>query len=749
MNRRLFTTFVAAALLAGCLMIAGQARADVFVVNSTADIVDANPADGVCATSGGLCTLRAAIQQANALPGVHEIELPAGVFELTIAGPGEDAAATGDLDILRGMTIRGAGIDATIIDGLGGDRVFHAVAGLALTIQDLTIRGGDPGGTLGGAVFHPGPEGLSVARVRFEGNSSAGGGAIFHVGASLIVTDCFFQNDVTSGSGGAINKGGVGSLIIARTQFDAETANGPGGAVLYIGAATTTIVDSKFSNCRSGIGGAVYANGGSGLSVSNTPFESNQTTGLGGAIYYSGTGDVAITNCTLALGDGTSGAGACYIGTPGNLSISGSHIQNNSTSGTAGGVYFIGGGASNLSIQNSDFTDNTSIGPGGGLYATHGGTLTLTNVAVTGNIGAAAPGGGLYTAGHGAATISGCRIEENTLTSGPGGGWYDSAAGAVTITNTSISRNATHNGVPGGGYYAALPGGLTMIGCTVADNEASGPGADGGGLLYSSGIVANVTNSTFSGNSAGHWGGGVLAAGPMTFTNCTLADNSALAGGGAVYRAAGAVTLRNTILTNSPVGGNCGGGAMTSDGSNIDSGATCALAGVGDLNNADPKIGPLQNNGGPTFTRALLGGSPAIDSGSAVFCPGTDQRGVARPLDGNGDGVAACDRGAFEVQDCDHNGVDDFSELHNGLAADCNHNGIPDACDIASGLSHDCDGNGVPDECQVDSDGNGTIDACEPPPAPAPAPCGVCAPGVLMTTPLMLLGLSLLKRRRR
>src|SRR5439155_22233245 len=90
-------------------------------------------------------------------------------------------------------------------------------------------------------------------------------------------------------------------------------------------------------------------------------------------------------------------------------------------------------------------------------------------------------------------------------------------------------------------------------------------------------------------------------------------------------------------------------GSITSAGHNLSSDGSCGLAGAGDLQKVDPKLGELADNGGPTQTHALLAGSPAIDAGDNASCPGTDQRGTARPVDGNSDGVAVCDIGAFEA----------------------------------------------------------------------------------------------------
>src|SRR5262249_12990409 len=105
------------AVLGAVLLASGPSWASEFVVNSTADAVDAKPGDGVCATSSGVCTLRAAIQEANAHSGKDSITLPAGTYTLSIAGPAEDAAATGDLDITDDLILNGAGAETTIVDG--------------------------------------------------------------------------------------------------------------------------------------------------------------------------------------------------------------------------------------------------------------------------------------------------------------------------------------------------------------------------------------------------------------------------------------------------------------------------------------------------------------------------------------------------------------------------------------------------------------------------------------------------------
>lgn len=132
-----------------------------FAVNTLADGVDANVNDDKCLTAGGLCTLRAAIQQANALPGSYVIQLATGNHVLSISGAGENAGATGDLDIDPPLVIQGAGTGQTTVSGGGLDRVFdiaspagHVASDIdATTIRNLTITGGAAGSENGGGVL--------------------------------------------------------------------------------------------------------------------------------------------------------------------------------------------------------------------------------------------------------------------------------------------------------------------------------------------------------------------------------------------------------------------------------------------------------------------------------------------------------------------------------------------------------------------------------------------------------------------
>ena len=155
------------------------------------------------------------------------------------------------------------------------------------------------------------------------------------------------------------------------------------------------------------------------------------------------------------------------------------------------------------------------------------------------------------------------------------------------------------------------------------------------------------SHACISGNSSAD-GGGVWSWGTLTIQDSTLSGNSANSGGG-IYYIYGKLEAINTIVANSPSGGDCNI-PISDGGHNISSDDTCGFDPAnGSMPNTDPLLGPLQDNGGPTWTQALLWGSPAIDAGENNSCPPTDQRGVLRPLDGNGDGIAMCDIGSFEL----------------------------------------------------------------------------------------------------
>jgi hypothetical protein len=172
--------------------------------------------------------------------------------------------------------------------------------------------------------------------------------------------------------------------------------------------------------------------------------------------------------------------------------------------------------------------------------------------------------------------------------------------------------------------------------------------------------TAELANVTVSGNMSraafDSFGGGIWAGNTTQLTNVTLTNNQVVSlgdgspsvGGGI----SGSANVVNTLIAGNTatIGPDCSA-ALTSAGHNlIQDPEGCSITGAvtGNVLGVDPQLGSLQDNGGATLTHALLPGSPAIDAGTNDACPATDQRGVTRPQDGNGDTTAICDIGAYE-----------------------------------------------------------------------------------------------------
>jgi CSLREA domain-containing protein len=250
--------------------------------------------------------------------------------------------------------------------------------------------------------------------------------------------------------------------------------------------------------------------------------------------------------------------------------------------------------------------------------------------------------------------------------------FYVNAGVALMLTNLTVSGGAvTGAGVCGGGAFNN-GGTLAVINCTISGNHAD---YDGGGI-YSTGGPLLVMNSTFFSNTASHAGGGIeivdSAADVVNSTfsgnsatygggidvfefsvpttlnvvNSTFSGNSAFEGGG-IRNNAATVTLKNTIVANS-AGWNCDNyGTLNDGGGNLQYGGGTSDSCGATIPTGDPNLGALADNGGPTWTMALLAGSAALDAADNSTCLNApvnnlDQRGSPRRMD------AQCDIGAFE-----------------------------------------------------------------------------------------------------
>ncbi len=319
---------------------------------------------------------------------------------------------------------------------------------------------------------------------------------------------------------------------------------------------------------------------------------------------------------------------------------------------TTGMIVLFGGAASlphvtfkRLVIANGNIT--TGLNAGGAIQ--NFGNLTLDTVTLRNNLtsGAGAifqePCTGCLTP---TLYTTQCLFQNNTT----GGGAISVQGGIAKIAQSTFVGNSS----PSDGAIqiygnADFQVDVTIDSCTFVNNTATGFNAGAIGVeLLNPGSVVHIVNDTFTGNSvpaAGHGAAIYAAAAPLDITNCTIAGNNGGTAGGAVYFDARATPMNNTILASN-TGGNCsfGPGSTFAGGHNLQFGdSTCTGVTV-----ANPLLGSLSDNGGPTQTMALGTGSPAIDAADWTLAPALDQRGFARP-DGDHNGKVVPDTGAFEA----------------------------------------------------------------------------------------------------
>ncbi len=294
---------------------------------------------------------------------------------------------------------------------------------------------------------------------------------------------------------------------------------------------------------------------------------------------------------------------------------------------------------------------------GGGVF--NAGTLSLVNSRVSESY-ARNRGGGIYNFGNASLVLTRSTISGNSART-LGGGISNSAV--LTVMNSTVSGNTA--GDEGGGLNSSGSGQSTVINSTILGN-VSRPGGDDpdsiGGGISNSGVL-QITNSTVFGNSAFDKGGGLYNNGAMTIASSTVSGNEAATGGG-LYNVR-SVTLMHTLLsgnvagTSGPEAYNRFDGSVTAGNFNLL--GQDGIQGVVGFTPAPPDLVPnvalndivsqqLLPRGGATRTLSLVEGSPAVDAIPVAACTETtDQRGAPRRQDGNGDTVAGCDIGAFEL----------------------------------------------------------------------------------------------------
>jgi CSLREA domain-containing protein len=488
--KRLCCALLCALALVLCLHFARRASAANFNVNSLADTPDASLNDGVCADAGGACTLRAAIQQANADPPGDVIGFSVnGTINLTGALP----------DISNSMTINGPGSDKLTVrrDTGGVYRILTIKSGAMVMLSGFTISNGvAPAGPAtpvctGGGLFNSGA--LTTNDFNVSGNSTAGapagsatpvcpGGGIYNEGALAMTFSAVFGN--STGKGGttaaARNGGNGGGIANAGTLSMTHCA--------VFGNSTGKGGDADPDGGKGGDGGGIYNfNDGVHTSVATLTACGVDGNGTGGGGVFQGTGG------NSGSGSGGNGGGIANFTT---MTITGSHVDDNGTGSGADAQPTVKGTAG-------------SGGDGGGIY--NAGTLKAVNCVLDGNGTGGGGVGNNLTCGFGnggngggiaSPTGSTLKLSQSTVvnshagffggvcgTNGTGGGIYGSAG--VQIRSTLVARNSVgfpHSGMDVSGDSSFDSLGYNYIGannsscCSTSTDHGGVPSAPDLGL---------------------------------------------------------------------------------------------------------------------------------------------------------------------------------------------------------------------------------------------------------------------------
>lgn len=519
------------------------------------------------------------------------------LVDTTLDDPAADATVTDGFVSLR-EAVRAANEDRTFGDAAAGqsDEVDRIIFSPALSGKTIELKGAEL--TI--------EEDLVLEGLGQDQLTVSGGGT-----TRILWIDAEANVDISG---------------VALTHGKAPAGGGEdyGGAIVNFG--TLTIQGSLLSMNAALEGGAMLNVGAA--HVVNSAVTGNTALAGGG---IENVGELHVVNSTIS--DNAADNGGAIANYGGAVKVSASTLQNNHATGSGAAIFSFGG---NVILEKTAVTQNTAAADGGGVF-TGGGTLTVAQ----------------------------STFVENSAT---GGGGVATQDGNVTIEFSTFEGNSAT--FYGGGIHAVGVSSLNINSSTFTENHAG----RGGAVRSSVYTNTRIANSTFSGNVSLTDGGGIYNSGPLLVTHSTFTGNradadgdDALPEGGGIF--SGVEAQPGTTITNSIIAGNFHGSGQEPDDIGGLIGESSAFNLVGDAATAgglahgvngnivgnagsgtiditsvlDPQ---LADNGGLTLTHALVVGSPAIDAANSSLQ--YDQREWWRMVDGNGDGVAASDMGAYE-----------------------------------------------------------------------------------------------------
>ncbi|MDJ1183027.1 beta strand repeat-containing protein [Roseofilum casamattae] len=574
----------------------------------------------------GLVTLREAIIAANsdittdlgeAGAGADTIILQAGTFQFAIAGGGENASATGDLDISSNITIRGAGIDVTTIDAQMLDAVFNVLGTGTLTLENLTVTGGMATGDNNTFIETSPPNQIPplVFMMRPATSVRGNGISVLPNGVLNVTNAKISGNAITDDDSAAIfNYNGTVTLSNATISDHNGTAIGADlirNRASAGGTATFNVLNNSTISGNT-IGGnnqsyLIYNDGDNGIinmTFRDSTISGNATTGTRGKFLYSksrggGAGNLTIHNTNI-LNNSTSGTDSFFLQfdastTNGTFQLTDSTISGNATSGDRSSFLYIraqsNGAVVNSAISGTTFDNNQTTGnygdflvqaasgSPGGLSTTL--TSSVTNSEFTNNTFNGSYSDGFFNQtlnqdSQATVTFSGITINNNSAGADLFVNQVRNADETLTfnIVDTTISNNQVNQSGAGGSAFDANPSAGTPgpLNLNVTNSTIAGNSGGNGSIfqITNGGPTFNFTNSTISGNSTTGDGGVIQSTynDGITFTNSTISGNTTTGNGGAIALVSGAgITLNNTTITGNT--GDRGGGIYAAAGSTV------------------------------------------------------------------------------------------------------------------------------------------------------------------------------------
>jgi len=439
------TPFVRLLLIALFCCVPFSSYSKEFTVDSTEDAIDISPGDGICESAPGVCTLRAAVMETNALTGADIIRLPAGLYTLSIGSTGENLGAEGDLDLLDDLSIIGEPA-STIISGGNNFRIFSILPPQknihpSVTFKDLTLTKGNEvvddkvsiilnAGYLdlinvsvseaGFGFYALGNEGgvLSLNNCQINDNTAA----IFTRNGLLSVTDSEINRNLSSIEAAGSGIASINSRVKIINSNLNENTNYVGGAALFASDSDVEIEQSSIAGntalSRRVTRGAGILAVRSNVLIKKTQIRNNRSVN-GAGISYKGQDDLQKKNTFLKIVD--------------------SVVSNNKAS-SGGGILLRDSGTSGniIILENNEISENSAFFNGGGISYGDNGELRISNTTISHNV-SDMRGGGIYVSQNNNAHIS---VTNTTIA------FNDSASGAnihnmtsnVSLTNTIVAN---------------------------------------------------------------------------------------------------------------------------------------------------------------------------------------------------------------------------------------------------------------------------------------------------------------------